>query len=423
MIIFTEVFVSQLQGKPVVDRREDRIGNVVDIIISPFEQFPRVIGLLVRFKKENKDAVVLIGSVDMMGRRFVSLKDFRERIVFTSVRPDEILLIRDIMDKQIVDVNGARVVRVNDLKLAMLNSEVRLICADVGLSGVLRRLKIDRIAEKILSFFRVKLSDSLIGWNYVESLSKDIRSLRIAVPHKRISDLHPSDIASILSQVHKEERMAIFESLTVDTAAEALHELEPMIQAYIIATIDTKKALNILEKMPPDEIADVLGDVAPEKADEFIRLMKKRKALEVSKLLKHDEATAGGLMTTDFVSLPSALTVEETINRLRESAPDAETIYYLYVVDLNDAIVGILTLRSLLTSQPSTMISDIMIKNIIAVSPEMKQRTVADIISKYNLLAVPVIDENKKILGIITVDDVIDFIIPPLSRRKRQMLG
>jgi len=230
-------------------------------------------------------------------------------------------------------------------------------------------------------------------------------------------------IATIISQVHAEEKTEIFRELSEKTAAEALHELEPMIGAMLLLTVDTKRALNILEKMPVDEIADLLGDLPEEKSEELLRLMKVKKANQVRSLLKHPEETAGGLMTTEFISLPHTFSAQDTINKLRELAPDAETIYYLYIVNEQGKLVGVLSLRVLIVVPPETPISNIMVKEVISVEPSTSQKDVADIISKYNLLAVPVVNEEKKIIGIVTVDDVVDFIIPPVSRRKRHMLG
>jgi Mg2+ transporter MgtE len=300
-----------------------------------------------------------------------------------------------------------------------VNQDVRLIAADVGFRGMLRRLGLENFFVSAARLFGKKLSEQLIGWDHVQSLAGG----KIAVPSKTIADLHPADVAQIISQARTDERSAIFSALSEKTAAESLHELEPVIGAMLLTTIDTKKALSILEKMPSDEVADIIGDLPPEKSEELLRLMRVRKASEIKKLLKHHDETAGGLMTTEFITLPQNLTVEEVIRRLREIAPDAETIYYLYVVDEAEHLIGILSLRNLIISPPDKMISEVMIKHIISVTPEMNQREVAAVISKYNLLAVPVIDPNNKILGIVTVDDVIDFILPPFSRRKRQMLG
>jgi magnesium transporter len=175
--------------------------------------------------------------------------------------------------------------------------------------------------------------------------------------------------------------------------------------------------------MPVDEVADVLGDIPPERAEELLRLIKPKKSAQVRKLLKHPEETAGGLMTTEIITIPSDFTAQKTIEKMRELAPDAETVYYIYVVRDGEKLGGVLSLRNLIIAAPETPISSIMVRDVISVDPEMDQRKVAEVISKYNLLAVPVVDGENRILGIVTVDDVVDFILPPISRRIRHMLG
>jgi len=421
MVLFSEMFASELIGDPVVDRLQENIGRVKDIIITLGETFPKVTGLLVLTSAKKEEKVLLVGEIDLIGTQFVTTRATRDRVVWTTLRESEVLLLRDVIDQQVVDIEGARVIRVNDLKLAKVDQDVRLIAADVGISGMLRRLNLDRPVGWILKLFKINIPEQLIGWDHVQNLSGG----RIAVPTKTITDLHPADVAQIISQVQTDKRTEIFSALSEKTAAEALHELEPMLGALLISTLDTKKALGVLEKMPVDEAADILGDVPAEKAEELFRLMRVRKAAEIRKLLKHHDETAGGLMTTEFISLPQNLTVEQVISRLREIGPNAETIYYLYVVDDFERLVGILSLRNLIISPPDKIISEIMInyKDIVTANPGMNQREVADVMSKYNLLAVPVVDRERKILGIITIDDVMDLILPPLSRRKRQMLG
>lgn len=419
MVIFTEMYLSELLGDPVVDRLQEFIGRVKDIIVTLGDPFPKVLGLLIEMDSSKKQQILLLPEIDLIGKKFVVTKSPKDRLAFTIPRDGEVYLARDIMDKQIVDVDGVRVIRVNDLKLAMVDQDIRLLAVDVGFNGFLRRLRVYDFVVWILGFFKKKLPDHLIGWDHVETLKTGI----ITIPHSRTTELHPADIAHIISQVHSEEKTAIFASLSEKKAAEALHELEPHIGAMLLQTMDTKKALGILEKMPVDEAADVLGDIPSEKAEEFIRLLKIRKANEIRKLLKHADETAGGLMTTEFVVLPESYTVDQTINYLRENAPSAETIYYLYIVDKNEKLIGVLSLRSLIINAPDVLISEIMIKEPMTVSSSMDQRSVAEVISKYNLLAVPVVDSENKLLGIVTVDDVMDFILPPISRRKRQMLG
>jgi len=414
------MFVSELIGDPVVDRVQENIGRVKDIIITLGETFPRVTGFLIKLgEPKDQVKVILIGEIDLVGKQFVSTRSTCDRVPMTSLREGEVLLVRDVMDQQVVDLEGARVIRVNDLKLAKVDQDIRLIAADVGLRGMLRRLGLENPVAWVIGIFGKSIPERLIGWDHVQNLAGG----KISIPTKTITDLHPADVAQIISQVQTDQRTALFATLSEKTAAEALHELEPVLGALLISTLDTKKALNILDKMPVDEAADIIGDLPVERADEILRLLRPRKAGAVQKLLKHRDETAGGLMTTEFLSLPQNLSVEQVITRLREAAPDAETIYYLYVIDDAERLVGILSLRKLIVSQPDKLISEIMIKDCITVGPEMNQREVADVISKYNLLAVPVIDNDKKIIGIVTVDDVMDLILPPVSRRKRQMLA
>ncbi|MFA6431397.1 MAG: CBS domain-containing protein [Candidatus Margulisiibacteriota bacterium] len=421
MVLFSEMFASELIGVMVVDRVQENLGKVKDIMISLNEAFPKVSGILITTINDNKkeDKVLLISEIDLVGKQFVSTRTTADQIVWTTLRDGEVLLMRDLIDHQVVDVEGARIIRINDLKLAKVDQDVRLLAADVGSRGMLRRLGLEKIVDFITGLVRKKIPEQLIGWDNVQGLEGGT----IAVPSKTISDLHPSDVAQIISQVRAEDRNALFSSLSDKTAAESLHELEPVLGAILISTLETRKALRILEKMPVDEAADILGDLPQDKSLEYLRLMPVRKSEQIRKLLAHKDETAGGLMTSEFITLPKELTVEEVIKKLREMPPDAETIYYLYVVDEKEQLVGVLSLRSLIVSSPEMLISKIMKKDCITISPEMNQREVAAVISKYNLLAVPVVDDENKILGIITVDDVMDFVLPPISRRKKQMLG
>jgi CBS domain-containing protein/sporulation protein YlmC with PRC-barrel domain len=423
MVLFSEMFVSELIGIPVVDKLQEPVGEVRDIILSLGEVFPRVTGLLL---KKPKGAVLLMGEIDLIGKQFVVTRAVKDRIVYTDytrLRPDEVRLVRHLMDKQIVDTEGARVMRVNDLKLAKVGQDVRLIAADVGFRGLLRRLGMLSFFDLIFGLFGKKVPDTLIGWDHVEELKTERAAGIITVPKKHVSEMHPADIANIISQVHSDERTAIFTSLSEKTAAESLHELEPKIQALLLLTIDRKKALGILDKMPVDEVADVLGDLPRGNAEEFLRLMKSRKANKVRGLLKHPDETAGGLMTTELVVMPENLSVQQAVEKIRQEASEAETIYYVYFVDEKDKLVGVMSLRDLIIAVPDARISDIMAKDLITVDAETEQHKVAAIISKYNLVAIPVVDKEEKLLGIITVDDVVDFILPPISRRIRHMLG
>lgn len=420
-MLFKERFLSELLDKPVLNLEGRRIGKSKEVIIALDSEFPKVSSLIVSYKR--KEARVPWEKVALVTPQFITLSLESIDSSSYSSADDEIFLKRDILDKQIIDTQGAKVVRVNDLKLAQVEGEVRLVAAEVGILGILRRLGLEKSFKTLTNLFGYQISNLLISWNFLEPISSELTQLRLTLPYKKLSKLHPSDIAQIISQLSDKERLVIFNSLAIEVAAETLHELEPGVQTSIIEDLDEKKASKILDTMPSDEAADVLGGLPEDKTRQLMRLMKKEEAEEVGGLLKHDDNTAGGLMTTEYITFSPEVSVEEVIKNLRELAPSAETIYYLYVADKKDCLVGVLSLRDLIVADPKIPIKGIMHTKVISVREEEDVKEVAEIISKYNFLALPVIDKGKKLIGIITVDDVVDLVIPPLARRKHLRRG
>ncbi len=415
-----EIFVSEVYRKPVLDPMGDEIGRLTDIILSMGEPFPSVSFLFISSGKET--FLVPWEMVNLFNRRVISVSAYRKDLAGAVPSPSDILICRDLLDKQIVDINGAKLVRVNDLELGDVKGKLCLVAADIGFRGLLRRLGIERRGEKLFSLIHSKLPHKLISWRLVQTVEPKLTRLTLTVTRQKVSLLHPADLAEIISEVTQKERTALFGSLDVDTAAEALHELEPGVQADIIDDMSKERASDILERMPPDEAADVLGDLPEAKAQELINLMEKEEAEDVQELLEHEEDTAGGLMTTEFLAFPPDMTVEEAITELRLEAPDVETVYYLFIVDGNERIVGILSLKNLILATAQTLLGDIMTAPVKTLPLDASQKDVAEFISKYNLLAAPVVDENMVLHGIVTVDDVVDFLLPTASRKKRRKL-
>lgn len=412
-----EKFLSELLGRIVVDLSGDKVGKIIDVVADIGDEFPKIEGIIIgRLPKKYycrwEDIIVIT-------KNFISLNLFKNKLTSADDYIDNLWLSRDIFDKQIIDTEGKRLVRVNDLRLVRTNNEVRLIAAEVGFSGILRRLGIRKFLEKIFRYLGIKLSDTLIPWDSLEILKTDIPHLKLTTGHPKLSKLHPSDVAEIVSHLDKKERISVFSHLDKEVAAETLHELKPDVQASIVEELDEEVASDILETMPSDEAADVLGDLPEEKTQELLTLMEKDEAEDVKELLQYDDHTAGGLMTTEFITFPYNITAEEVINKLRELAPSAEMIYYLYIVDEEKRLVGVLSLRDLIVATPQTIISNFIRKELISIEVHMDKQEVANIISKYNFLALPVVDENKKIVGIITIDDVIDLVVPPLSKKRK----
>jgi len=413
-----EIFVSEIFKKPVLDQTGEEIGKLKDIIVVVGEPFPAVTTLVV--SSGNHTYLVPWENVNLFNKRVISVNALAKNVSPSSIAPTDILIYRDLLDKQIVDINGAKLVRVNDLELGDVKGKLCLVAADIGLRGLLRRLEVEKRGETLLSMFKYKLQHKLIPWNYVQTIEPKVSRLTLTVSGQKVSSMHPADLADIISDVSQKERTAIFGSLDVDTAAEALHELEPRVQADIIDDMSKERASDILERMPPDEAADVLGDLPEAKAQELINLMPREEAEDVQELLEHEDDTAGGLMTTEYLAFPPDMTVEEAVKELRLEAPNVETIYYLYIVDLEGRIIGVLSLKHLILATPQTLLSDIMITPAKTIPLETGKQDVAEFISKYNLLAAPVVDENLVLHGIVTVDDVVDFLLPTASRKKRR---
>jgi magnesium transporter len=418
MPFFGELFVSEILKKPVLDPKGEDLGRVRDIVVVKGEPFPRVSALIIEKKKKLFN--IPWGDLNIFNKRIISAKIYGENLQAHEFSETDLLIVRDIFDKQIVDANGAKVVRVNDVKLEGFNSEGILAGVDVGMRGIMRRLGVERGGEDMMRLFKKRLPYNLISWNYIQPLEPKLTKISLTVPRQMVSELHPADIADIISQVSHKEGATFFKGLDVETAAEALSELEPDVQTALITGMDTDKAADIIEEMPPDEAADVLSDLPVDKAKEILEQIEKEEAEDIQELLSHEEDTAGGLMTNEFIAYPAETTVKEAIDRFKKDAEEVEPVYYIYVTDENEKLVGAVSLRELLLADPDAKLSDIMETKLKAVTPETDEMVVGEIVSKYNLVALPVVDSEGSLLGLVTVDDILDRILPPEAKRKRR---
>lgn len=413
-----ELFVSEILKKPVLDPKGDELGRVKDLIIVKGDPLPKVSSLIIERKKD----IYKIPWTDLniFNKRIISANIYSDTLQPYQLNEEDLLLVRDILDKQIVDINGVKVVRVNDVKLEGYDTEAVLIAVDVGMRGILRRLGIERSGEDLMRFFKKHLPYNLISWNYIQPLAPKLTTISLTVPRQMLSELHPADIADIISQVSHKEGTSFIKGLDVDIAAEALSELKPETQVEIISGLDTDKAADIIEEMPPDEAADILSDLPVDKAKEILESIEKEEAEDIQELLSHEEDTAGGLMTNEFIAYSPETTVKEAMERLKKDAESIETVYYIYIIDKDEKLIGVISLRDLLLAEQTARLSDIMVTKLKTVTPETDEMEVAELISKYNLVAIPVVDTEGYLLGIVTIDDIIDRILPPAAKRKRR---
>jgi CBS domain-containing protein len=410
------LYLSQVIGRPVRDRNDEPIGKVADLIVAVGDRYPPVTGLVV--ETDRRRIFLPWTSVDRLDDSGAKLSTLTMDLGKFHQRPDEILLRADLMDKQIVDIDGRKVVRVNDLRLDEVEGALHLVAVDVGASGLLRRLGVEGGMRTIARNLRVQVPDKYIDWEDVDPVETSIASIKLRVPHAGLAELHPADLATIIDQLAPRDRAGVLASLGDDAVADAIEEMEPETQVEVLEDLEPGRAADILEEMSPDDAADLVADLSQTTRDEIFALMEKDEKAEVQELLGYPEDSAGGIMTTEFVAVPAHLSAAETIDMLRHLEPNAETIYYIYVTDDDGRLAGVLSLRDLIVAAPDTLIGEVMIKEPVAVGVLADQDEVAEVVAHYNLLAVPVIDEDGRLAGIVTVDDALDTVLPTAWKRR-----
>ncbi|MFL5757401.1 MAG: magnesium transporter MgtE N-terminal domain-containing protein [Chloroflexota bacterium] len=415
------LYLSQAIGRPVLDADGEPVGKVDDLIVALGDRYPPVTGLVMA--TDRRRIFLPWSSVARFDDAGARLSNDRIDITKFQQRPDEIRLRAELLDKQIVDIDGRKVVRVNDLRLDDVEGRLHLVAVDVGAAGLLRRLGIERGYRVLARNLRLPTPERYIDWEDVDPVETSVASIKLRVPHAGLTELHPADLATIIDQLAPRDRAGVLAALDDEAAADAIEEMEPDTQVEVLEGLAPERAADILEEMSPDDAADLVADLSDETREELLALMERDEADELGGLLAYPEDTAGGMMTTEFVAVPAHLTAAQTIDRLRELEPDAETIYYVYVVDDEAHLVGVLSLRDLIVARPETTIAEVMIDDPVAVALDADHDDVASVVARYNLLAVPVVDAERHLVGIVTVDDAIDTILPASWRRRVSRAG
>jgi CBS domain-containing protein/sporulation protein YlmC with PRC-barrel domain len=419
MAYITDVYLSEILGKDVIDQFGKKLGILRDLIIVPGLKYPGVIKIILKNKKQLTE--IAVENLQLFNSSVISVNLPDSNLNNYMHEDGDILVKKHILDKQILDVNGVKVVRVNDLKLGESDGSVCVIGIDVGLNGILRRIDGGQMIQKALAMFKRPIKENIIDWCFLQTIDAHLRNLTLNVARKQLGELHPSDLAEILTEIDPEEGTLLLSSIDEELAGEALHEVSADVREKILKEMDKEMISDILEEMPPDEAADILGEMPEETSQELLSLMEQDDASEVKDLLSYEEDTAGGLMTSEFLDFPPDMTIDETLVSIRLLVPDVEFIYYIFVVDKEDHLLGVLTLKKLLTTPLDVKLSEVMVQNVKHVYLDTERKEIAEIISKYDFVAIPVLDEEKRIKGIITVDDVIDLLVPnPTRKRKRR---
>lgn len=414
------LYLSQVLGGPIFDSRGERIASVNDVLVRyGDDDHPPVIGVVARFRRRN--FFIPQRNIADFGEAGARMSSAKLNLTPFERREGEVLLGRDVLDKQLIDVDGKRVVRVNDVQLIEAGDEWRISGADISFQGFLRRL-----LPK--GFYGYDKPVEVIDWADVGYLATDTATATVQLKSSRdkLSRLHPVEIAQLAESLSPIHRTEVVESLDNEIAADTLEEMSTETQARILQEMDEERAADILEEMSPDDAVDVLEEMDDEKAQELFNLMEDDERADVAELMAFDNDTAGGLMTTEFVTVPRKLSVGETITRLREMAETPNMIYYLYVVEEENSwkLCGLISLRSLILADPEKQIEEVMRTEFRFAHPSDPAEKVAQTISEYNLLALPVVDDEGDIAGIVTVDDAMEILLArDLASRLPRLFG
>ena len=410
------LFLAEILNLKVIDSDGKLIGKVADLKATLGELFPKIAAICVRKKWDKKLFSLDWEAVDTIGKNVIRLKKEKEvNLLPLEMKEKEILLKEEILDKQVMDTMGAKVERVNDVHLLLSEGELRVVHVDYGVRGIFRRLGWIKWVDLLTNWlFAYQIPDKLISWKYIQPLASDPtqKALKLNVTLKKMHEIHPSDLADILEELGKHQRTAVFKSLDVETAADALEEVDPKFQVSLIESAAEPRASDILEEMAPDEAVDLLLSLPEEKKEKLVLGMEKEKREKLRELLKFREGTAGSIMTTEFLSLTQDKTVKEATEKFKESSLPLETISYIYVTNNLDQLVGVLTLRNLILSHPETPLTELMNKDVIIVKIEDDVDKVAEIFKKYKFMALPVVDDNEHLKGIISLRDAVDATFP-----------
>ncbi len=401
------IFLSQIVNVPIIDSKDDVIGYLKDVVFNAKTKngdYPRVEGLI--FFAGGDMNFIPYTCIENLSRAEVTLNRSNCWKGHYELSTDEVLLVRDVLDQQIFDVEGIRVVRVNDLQLSKIDDDFAVVGIDVSNKALMRRLGLSQFP-----FIR-SMQSKFIDWHNVNLVKGNIGSLKLKTPYKKLEKLHPADLANLIEDLTLHQSTKLVQAIDTEKAAEVLGEVEPEYKGTLIEHINPQNLASILEEMPTDEAADVIQDLSEHKRVQVFRRLGIRKAKMLHKLTTYEEDHAGGLMNAEYMRVAEDETVKEAIKEIRKKSDEHRSIYHVFVIDKDNALIGIVSIRTLLLADKDEKIGKLMSKVVKTVKISTHASEVARIMTKYNLLSVAVVDRKKHLKGIITVDDIMRLLVP-----------
>jgi magnesium transporter len=422
-------FLSQIIDLPIRDSvNNKKVGKIEDFIVELKEMYPRV------------SALIVTGKVGGRGTHFrlpwsciKAVKEKKSMLIADyavhlneqiSLAANELKLKEIFWDRQIVDTHGSKVVRVNDLHILWEKMSLWVIHVDIGVKGLLRRLGWLGFFNCIFKWlFDYNIKDKFIPWKYVHPLtdSDKFKSLSLTVPVSKLFELHPADLADILIDLGTEERINVLMSLDSQTAARTFQELPLKIKMQIADLLNIDDLSKVLVEMPMDELVDFLAEIKQDIRNALYKIMPLEDVLQIKDLLKHSGNTAGSLMNTEFIAVNASINVSDVLSVIKYESEEFETIYYIYVVDKDEKIIGVVSLKQLITANPEIQISELMHTKVISVEAHSHVDVVARVFFKYDFVVVPVIDEDDKMIGIITIKDALERVFPEMREESEEI--
>jgi magnesium transporter len=405
--------LSELIGAPVYDPSgTSPVGKVREVALVPQEDPNRISGFVVKTRQgERLLAIKSVASVNGGVRADTMSADWTPYASGEGM----LLLERDLLDQQIIDVYGRKVVRVNDVDiLEELGHEhivLKLAAVDVGARGAIRRLLRGVVPSAALRVMMERIPPRMIPWEFVDLIETDpARRVKLKISLDRLAKLHPADIADIVEELAPTEREAVFETLDEEVAAQTLEEIDPKMQVSILSSLDSDRAADIVEEMDPDAAADLLGDMPPETTQEILTEMQPEERAEVTELMTFEEDTAAGRMTTDYMALKAGAKVSDAIEMLRKFEGGLESMSTIYIIGEREKLLGQVPLAKIVLAPTDAPLMLLSTGHMPTIHPGADEKEVAELFDKYNLLTLPVIDDEGVLTGVITADDVINML-------------
>ena len=411
----TTYYFSQLLGLRISTPGKDAVGKIHDLLIlnSPDlheteESFrPRVVAIKTGTKSNPVYLDFRHFEINKINGRYKAVCRKQEQISQAALS-NFLALKETILDQQIVDLNGRKLVRVNDIRIASIPTGTFVVAVDVGVEGLLRRLGVSKLAKSVAAVFNLQIPSKFILWDEVDTLDASNLNIKLGKPFAKLKTLHPSDLADIIEDLGRSSRTAVFSTLDEEQAADVLEEMEPKSQVDLIESLSVAKAADVLEKMPADEAADIIDLLEDDKAELLLQEMDAESSEEVRELLEYSNRLVGSIMSTDFMSFHENETVDQAMASIREAKPEEPALYNLFVVTHSGKLMATVSLRDLVVSDPKMVLREIMRRNPPAVMDNDKLDSLAEIVSKYNMHAIPVVNNHNMLEGMVVIDDIVD---------------